>query len=339
MELTDGLKAVVEGRDLTEAEAKDCMDRIMGGEATPAQIGGFLVALRMKGETVAEITGCARTMREKVTRVDLGPGIDAIDTCGTGGDGTCTVNVSTLAALVAAGAGVKVAKHGNRSVSSSCGSADLLEALGVKIALGPEQVAACVRTAGIGFMFAPGFHAAMKHAIGPRKEMKIRTVFNILGPLTNPAGVKRQVIGVFSSALVDPIAEVLRRLGAEEALVVHGAGGMDEFSLSGPTAVAHLKGGRITRREVTPEDCGLKRSDVDAIRVPNAAEGKCAALDILNGKAGGPMRDVIVLNAAAALMVAGKVRDYKEGASLAAQTIASGVAKAALDRLVAESNR
>jgi anthranilate phosphoribosyltransferase len=338
MDISEGLKTVVEGNDLTEEQAKSCMDSIMGGEATPAQIGAFLVALRMKGETIEEITGCVRTMREKATQVKVDLGENVIDTCGTGGDKSGTINISTLSAIVAAGAGVKVAKHGNRSVSSLCGSADLLEALGVNISLTPEQVAECISKAGIGFMFAPGFHSAMKHAIGPRKEMKIRTIFNILGPLTNPAGVKRQIMGVFAKDLVEPIAHVMKNLGAEQAMVLHGDSGLDEISITGPTFVAHVSGGKVTTEEVSPEDLGIKLSSLEEIQCEDVDQNKEAALEILTGETTGAKRDVVLLNSAAAVIVGGKAETFEQGISAAAESIDSGKAKEALDSFIEISN-
>lgn len=338
MDITEGLRKVVDGNDLSQEEAKACMDCIMNGEATPAQIGAFLTALRMKGETVDEITGCARTMREKVERVELSSDEGVIDTCGTGGDSSGTFNISTVSAFVAAGAGVKVAKHGNRSVSSKCGSADLLEALGVTIILKPEQVTECIDKAGIGFMFAPGFHPAMKHAIGPRREMKIRTIFNILGPLTNPAGVKRQVMGVFDKNLVEPLARVLMNLGSEEVMLVHGEGKLDEISITGPTIVARGKAGKVTFMDISPEELGVKKSSLDDIQGKDIEENKSIAAGILSGKITGAKRDVVLLNSAAGIMVGGKAETFEQGIKKAAESIDSGKAKEALDTLVDVSN-
>ena len=334
MDITEGLKTVVEGNDLTEDQAKECMDAIMSGEATPAQIGAFLTGLRMKGETIEEITGCVRTMREKVLKVEIDAGDDAIDTCGTGGDKSGTINISTISAFVAAGAGVKVAKHGNRSVSSSCGSADLLESLGVNINLTPEQVAECIDKAGIGFMFAPGFHAAMKHAIGPRREMKIRTIFNVLGPLTNPAGVKRQLMGVFTQELVEPIAHVLKKLGSEEAMVVHGAGNLDEISITGSTSIARLSKGTVTTEEISPEDFGLKKASLEDIQGEDSETNKDITLGILAGDVQGPKRDVVVLNSAASLIVANKADTFEKGIALAQKSIDSGNAQQTLKAFI-----
>lgn len=334
MDIHEGLRLVVEGTDLSEDEAKSCMDAIMSGETTPAQIGAFLTALRMKGETIEEITGCVRTMREKVLRVELDAGNDIIDTCGTGGDKSGTINISTISAIVAAGAGVKVAKHGNRSVSSSCGSADLLESLGVNINLTPEQVAGCIRTAGIGFMFAPGFHSAMKHAIGPRREMKIRTIFNVLGPLTNPAGVTRQVMGVFSKDLVEPIAHVLKNLGAEHAMVVHGSGNLDEISISGPTFISRVKDGTVTSEELHPEDAGIESASIEDIQGEGVEANRDVTLRILAGDVQGPKRDVVVLNSAASLIVAGRADTFEQGIARAGESIDSGNARAALETFI-----
>ena len=325
-------KAVAK-QNLTEDEMIAAMNEIMEGRATSAQIGGFLVALRMKGETVEEVSGAAKVMREKCTPIPLnGGGEPLLDTCGTGGDGAGTFNVSTTAAFVVAGAGVKVAKHGNRSVSSKCGSADLMEALSISLALGPEQVGRCIEEVGIGFLFAPGLHPAMKHAIGPRKELAMRTVFNLLGPLTNPAGAGVQVIGVYDRALVEPLARVLGRLGSRSAFVVHGADGLDEMSISGPTHVARLAGGRVTTMEIRPEDAGLSSAGLEQIAGGDAARNKELTLGVLKGEPGAK-RDMVLLNSAAALVAAGKAEDLKSGAALAAGAIDSGAALAKLEAL------
>jgi anthranilate phosphoribosyltransferase len=313
------------------------MEQVMEGGATPAQIGALLIALRVKGETVEEITGAARVMRAKCTPVpcqSLLRGEPLVDTCGTGGDGAGTFNVSTVAAFVASGAGVKVAKHGNRSVSSRCGSADLVEALGVPLDMTPDQVGECIDQVGIGFLFAPALHGAMRHAIGPRREIGLRTIFNLLGPLTNPAGATAQVLGVYDPNLVEPLARVLRHLGTADAFVVHGQGGLDEISLSGPTLVARLQEGRVETFTLTPEEVGLARAGREEVKGGDAAMNARLALEVLEGKPG-PRRDMALINAAAALVAAGKAGEMREGVGLAAQAIDSGAALARLDQLVA----
>ena len=333
--IRDAIAALVEGRDLSEEEASGCMEQIMAGEATPAQLGAFLVALRLKGETVDEIVGLARVMRGRSLHVDVaGP---LLDTCGTGGDASGTFNASTAAAFVAAGAGARVAKHGNRAMSSACGSADVLEALGVKIDLAPEGVAACIERAGIGFMFAQAFHPAMKHAAGPRREIGVRTVFNILGPLTNPAGAQAQVLGVADALLAEKLAEVLGRLGTKHALVVHGEDGLDEVSPSATTCVYELRDRRVTVSRVAPADLGLAVHPRDAVRGGSAAENAAALRRVLEGETGA-LRDFTLLNAAAALVAGDLARDFKEGLALAAQSIDSGAAREKLEALVRVSN-
>ena len=332
-----GAIAKVLGREnLSVAEMQAVMTQIMTGEATPAQIGGFLVGLRMKGETVEEITAAAEVMSSLASHVELDVPY-LIDIVGTGGDGTRTFNISTASTFVAAAAGAYVAKHGNRSVSSSSGSADLLEAAGVNLGLNPEQVAEAVRTTHVGFMFAPNHHSAMKHAIGPRKEMAVRTVFNVLGPLTNPAGVKRQVVGVFAADLVSPIAEVLGKLGSEHALVVHSDDGMDEISIAAPTQIAEWQDGALTSKIISPTDFGLEGGSLDAIRVENAEESLAIINQVLDNQAG-PARDAVVLNAGAGIYVSGLVNSLQEGAARAAQVIADGSALATRDRFVAFTN-
>ncbi len=315
----------------TEAEA--VMMRIMAGETTPAQIGAYLAALRAKGETVAEITGFARAMRQHVTAVRPSRH-PLIDTCGTGGDGANTFNISTTAALVVAGAGVAVAKHGNRSVSSRCGSADVLEALGVRLDLGPEDMARCIDEVGFGFLYAPMLHPAMKHAIGPRREMGVRTVFNILGPLTNPAGASVQIVGVFARSLIEPLAQVLGELGTDMAYVVNSADGLDELSISAPNYVACLRNGYVSCLEIDPEEYGFERATLDAIRGGDAAENAQITLDILAGERG-PRRDVVLLNAGAALVVAKAVGDLHEGIAVAKEAIDNGRARQVLENLIA----
>src|SRR5476649_2829943 len=308
---------------------------MMSGEATPSQMGALLMGLRVRGETVDEITGAVTTMRAKMLAVKAPP--DAIDVVGTGGDASGSFNISTCAALIVAGAGVPVAKHGNRALSSRSGAADVLAALGVNIDLTPEQIGRCIREAGIGFMFAPAHHPAMKNVAATRVELGTRTIFNLLGPLSNPAGVRRQMIGVFSKHWTEPLAHVLKNLGAECVWVVHGSDGLDEITTAGATSVAELKDSKIRTFEVTPEEAGLKLVKPEALRGGDAEHNAKALLDVLKGKAG-PFRDVSILNAAAALIVAGKAKDLKEGAVLAAKSIDSGEAEGRLDRLIAVSN-
>jgi len=332
--IRDAIRKVVDKEDLAEAEAIAVMTEIMDGEATPAQIASLITALRMKGETVDEVTGFARVMREKSVKIPLkGEPTALIDTCGTGGDHLGTFNVSTTAAFVVAGAGVPVAKHGNRAMSSKCGSADVLEALGVAITLPPEGIGRCIDEVGIGFMFAPAHHPSMKHAVAPRKEIGIRTVFNILGPLTNPAGAKRQLIGVCEAHLVELLAGALQRLGSEHVIVAHGLDGIDELSTVGRTKITELQGGRLDTYEISPEDIGLKKADVsDLLQGEDPAASARITEDVLSGKPG-PKRDVVLLNAAAALKVAGKASSLEAGIALAATSIDSGKATAALDGL------
>jgi len=310
------------------------MDVIMSGEATPSQIGGFITGLRMKGETAEEIAGAAAVMRKKATPIipALGNGDLMIDTCGTGGDGTGTFNISTASALVAAGAGAKVAKHGNRSISSKCGSADVLEALGVAIDIEPRRVAECIESVGIGFLFAPGLHGAMKHAIGPRRELGIRTIFNILGPLTNPAGAEAQLLGVYDPKLCVVMAEVLKSLGSVRAMVVHGSG-LDEISISGPTDIALLEDGIVSRRRIVPEDLGIERAAIEDLKGGDDVENARIIRDILSGETG-PKRDVVIVNSAASLMVAGIAEDFADGIKKASDSIDSRKAKQKLDELI-----
>lgn len=331
------LKKVSSNQSLTTQESYEAMTAIMDGAATPAQIAGYLVALRMKGETVAEITGAARAMREHATPVDVGDRF-AVDTCGTGGDAKGTFNVSTLAAFVAAGAGVSIAKHGNRAASSQCGSADLLAGLGVNLDLNPQQVADCVKTIGIGFLFAPKLHQAMKYAIGPRREMGIRTVFNILGPLTNPAKAKAQLMGVFDEALVEPMAEVLLSLGSEHAMVVHGSGGYDEITTTGTTTIAEAKDGAVRVWTLDPLDVGIPRSDPDDLLGGDVARNVSISRSILSNEPS-PCLDLVVLNAAAAIVVGKKAENIKDGLETARKSISSGAALATLQSLIARSNQ
>lgn len=328
------MNQLVEGRDLSAEQMRAAMQALMTGECTDAQIGGFLVALRMKGETVDEIAAAAKVMRELATPVPIAdPYRDGlVDTCGTGGDASGLFNVSTASAFIVAAAGGRVAKHGNRSVSSKSGSADLLEAAGVELMLTPDQVGQCVAEVGVGFMFAPGFHGAMKHAIGPRKELAIRTIFNILGPLTNPADAPNQVLGVFNGHLTRPLAEVLQQLGSRHVLVVHGEDGLDEFSINAPTRVAELKDGAISEYQIAPEDVGLQRGSLDALRVDNAQE----SLDLIRGVFAGEKnvaRDMLALNAGAALYVGGQASDIAEGVQQALTAIDNDAAAQRLSAL------
>ena len=322
---------VTQRRDLTEEEAAGAMAGIMEGEATPAQVGAFVTALRLKGETVDEIAGMARVMREKALRVPVEGTV--IDTCGTGGDASGSFNVSTAAAFVAAGAGLRVAKHGNRAMSSHSGSADVLEALGARIDLTPPQVARCIAEAGMGFMFAQVFHPAMKHAAGPRREIGIRTVFNVLGPLTNPAGAQAQVLGVATPELAGKLAQALGRLGVRRALVVHGEDGLDELSISGPSTVYDLCEGELRRYRVRPEDVGLACAPRAAVRGGTPAEN-AATMRLLFQGADSPLRDFVLLNAAAALVAGGAAASLADGVACAADVIASGAARDALERFV-----
>ncbi len=339
MVFKQALEHVLAGKDLNHADMLAIMQQVMGGELTPAQIAGLLVALRVKGESVDEISAAATVMRALSTKVDIINSAHLIDTCGTGGDGIQTFNVSTVSAFVAAAAGAKVAKHGGRSVSSTCGSADVLEALGVNVNLSPDQVAACVESIGIGFMFAPNHHSAMKHAAPVRRELGVRTLFNLLGPLTNPAGAKRQVMGVFNKGLTLKLAQVLQNLGAEHVMVVHGADGMDEISFTGDTFVAELKDGKITEYTLNPAQFGLSVHDLKSIRVENAQASKDMILDVLQAKISpnkpSAARDIVLMNAGAAIYVAGLAANIQEGCELAAKVIDNGLALAKLEALKA----
>ena len=330
------LEKVVSRENLTLNEMESAMEMIMEGETTDSQLAGFLVGLRMKGETIPEITGAASVMRAKAAPVNT-EATDLIDSCGTGGDGKGTFNISTTTALVMAAGGLNVAKHGNRSVSSKSGSADLLEALGVRIDLSPKEAASCLEEAGISFLFAPNFHQAMRYAVGPRKEIGLRTIFNILGPLTNPARTDYQILGVYKEELVEPLAHVLKNLGLKSAMVVHGAGGIDELSLAGLNKTFYLKDGQVKEYNFQPEEAGLKKAPLSAILGGGVEKNKEITLDILNGKPG-PKRDVILLNSAAAFMIAGKVDDLKEGVEYAASLIDSGSARKKLQDLISCSN-
>lgn len=335
MDMKTALAIVVDNQDLSTDEMQAVMQLIMTGQATDSQIGGFLVALRMKGESIDEITGAAQVMRELATGVDIDDP-HLVDTCGTGGDGANLFNVSTASAFVVAAAGGRVAKHGNRSVSSSTGSADLLEAAGINLGLNAEQVARCIIEIGVGFMFAPAHHGAMKHAIGPRKEMGMRTIFNMLGPMTNPAGVRKQVIGVFAKDLCRPMAEVLKRLGSEHVLIVHAADGLDEISLAGDTYVAELKNGEVTEYTISPQDFDITTADLSGLTVSSAEESLRLikqALGKENSAAAEKARDIITLNAGAAIYAADLSDTLKSGVDMAADAIGSGLALAKLNEL------
>jgi anthranilate phosphoribosyltransferase len=324
------LNRLARGESLKESEASRAMELIMRDEATPSQIAGFIVALRLKGETVDEIAGLARTMRSMATPIDVDDAGSLLDTCGTGGDGSGSFNISTLSAIVAAACGARVAKHGNRAASSTCGSADVLEALGVRIDLPPAGVAACIREAGIGFLFAPVFHPSFRFAAVPRRELGIRTVFNVLGPLCNPAGAGRQALGVPEQKLAEKMADVLARLGVERALVLH-AEGLDELSTTGPSLVIEMLGGERRSYQLDPLELGLRRASRDDLRGGGPAENATIAREVLEG-AGGPRRDIVLLNASAALRAAGLARDWREGIALAAEAIDRGGAAGVLDR-------
>ena len=329
--IQDAIETVVSGRSLSTEQASDAMEQIMTGEATPAQFGALVTALRMKGETVDEIVGMAQVMREKSLHVQVDDVV--VDTAGTGGDSSGSFNISTTAALVAAGAGAKVAKHGNRAMSGSTGSADVLEALGVNIALSPESVGRCIDEVGFGFMFAQGFHPSMRFAAGPRREIGIRTVFNILGPLTNPASADRQVIGVADPSLARRMAEALGRLGSHKALIVHGTDGIDELSISAETSVWSLENGVVTESQVSPEQLGLQRAAIESVQIDSPESSAAMARGVLTGEYG-PARDVVLMNASAALVVADVAADLVEGVELAARSIDHGNALSRLDELI-----
>ncbi|MCM8801065.1 MAG: anthranilate phosphoribosyltransferase [Candidatus Omnitrophica bacterium] len=348
------IEKVVKREDLTEEEAIQVMQEIMEDRATPAQIASFITALRMKGETIEEITGFAKVMRQKATKIKIEKenivvdidrediNIDyetIIDTCGTGGDGAKTFNVSTATAFVVAGAGFLVAKHGNRSVSSECGSADVVKALGINIDIPVEKVKECIERIGIGFLYAPLYHPAMKYALGPRREIGIRTIFNILGPLTNPAGANVQVLGVYNPDLTERLASVLRNLGTRSAMVIYGEGSIDEISIIGRTRISHLKEGKINTYYVQPEDFGLKRAILEDIRGGDALRNAQIILDILNGKDKGPKREMVLLNAAACFIVADRTRDFKEGIEIAERTIDAKRALKKLEDLIKFTNQ
>lgn len=335
--IQEAIKKCISNQNLSEQEAVSVMNQIMGGEATDAQLACFITALRMKGETIDEITGCARVMRIKATRISPNlpdSSINLVDTCGTGGDGANTFNISTAAAFITAAAGVPVAKHGNKAVSSRCGSADVLAALGVNLQVTPEKVCECIEKIGIGFLFAPLLHGAMKYAIGPRKEIAVRTVFNILGPLTNPAGAAAQIIGVYDPALTGVMAEVLNKLGTKQAFVVYGKDGLDEISISGETRVSELRDGKIKQYTVKPEDFGIRSASRAEIQGGTAEENAEIIRKLFSGEKG-PRRDIACLNAAAAIVAGNGAVDIKEGLEKAYETVDSGRAAEKV-RLLAE---
>lgn len=328
--IKEAINLIISNISLSETEMAECMTEIMEGRATDAQIGAFLTALRIKGETIEEITGAARIMREKATRIKAPEGV--IDTCGTGGDMSGTFNISTTAAIVVAASGVPVAKHGNRSVSSRSGSADVLEALGINIELPPDKVERCLFETGFGFLFAPLFHPSMKFAVGPRREMGIRTIFNILGPLTNPAGARHQILGVFADKLTEPLASVLGNLGTADAMVVHGEDGLDEITICNGTRVSRYREGKVETYYVTPEDFGFQKTDLEHLIGGDKGRNAEITFSILNGEQG-PKRDIVLINSAAALVVAGIINDFKTAADIAAETIDSGKAIKKLEEI------
>ncbi len=335
--IKEAISKVVGGNNLPVELAEEVMNEIMSGLCTPAQIAAYMTALRMKGETTEEITGSARAMRAKATKIPTKHEL-VVDTAGTGGDGAHTFNVSTTAALVAAGAGVPMAKHGNRAVSSHCGSADVLSALGVNIEIPPERVGACLDEVGFAFLFAPALHASMKYAVGPRRETGLRSIFNVMGPLTNPAGAQSQVIGVYDPALTEMMANVLNNLGVFRALVVHGSDGLDEITLAGPTQVSEVREGNVRSYELTPEGEGLTAHPIDACKVTALEDNVQTTLMVLNGRTG-PARDIVLLNAAAAIYVSGRTESLKEAVPLAAESIDSGNALAKLEAVREFSHR
>ncbi|HBF36573.1 MAG TPA: anthranilate phosphoribosyltransferase [Firmicutes bacterium] len=330
--LKESLAKLIRKEDLSEAEMVEATNFIMDGQASAAQIGSFLTALRVKGETVTEIAGAAKVMREKALKVKYEAPV-VIDTCGTGGDGSNTFNISTTAAFIVAAAGIPVAKHGNRAMSSRCGSADLLEALGIKVDLSPERVEKCLKEAGIGFLFAPAFHSAMKHVVGPRRELGFRTIFNVLGPLTNPAGANCQLLGVYDASLTEVLAQVLKKLGAKRAMVVHGGGGLDELSLEGINEVSYLHDETIENFTFRAEDVGLEPASNELLRGETPSDNAQLTERILNGLEQGPPLAVVLLNAAAALMVAGVAPDFKDGIVMARQYVQDGRAYEKLQQL------
>lgn len=338
MNLQDAIKKISDHQNLTFEEAEAAMELIMQGEATPAQVGAYLMGLRLKGETIEEIAGSAKSMRKLANPAPV-KAQHVVDTCGTGGDASNTFNISTTVAFVVAGAGVPVAKHGNRSVSSKCGSADVLKELGVKLEITPAQAGQCVDEVGIGFLFAPAFHPAMKHAIGPRREMGIRTIFNILGPLTNPAGAKRQLMGVFAKHLTEPLAHVLQELGSEAVFVVHGADGLDELTTTGENHISQLRNGEISTYTLDAVTLGLKRAVLDDLRGGEPPQNAAITRDILAGKGTPAQREITMLNAAAALIAGGAAQDWQEGLHLAAQVLDSGKGLEKLEALISYSQK
>ena len=336
MNIQSALKKVIENKDLNTEEMHSIMTKIMTGQATPAQIGGFLIGLRMKGETVEEITAAAKVMRELSTKVNVNSH-SAVDLAGTGGDGSGTFNISTACIFVTAAAGGVVAKHGNRSISSKSGSADVLEAAGINLAISPEQVTDCINELGVGFIFAQKHHSAMKHAMAPRKEMAVRTLFNLLGPLTNPAAAPNQLLGVFSKEWVRPLAEVLKQLGSNHVMVVHAEDGLDEISIASSTYVAELKEGEITEYSIQPEDFGLQLSKLSSLQVDSAEESLALIQSVFNNDAGSA-RDIVALNAGAAIYVAGLADSHKAGVELALSVIANGSASKKLEALKIKTN-
>lgn len=338
MDIREALQRISEGESLSSEEMYGLLERIVSGEATDAQIGAFIMGTKMKGETVDEIVGAAKFFRERATKVPVENPDEIVDTCGTGGDRSGTFNVSTVTAFVVAGAGVKVAKHGNRSVSSKCGSADFLERVGARIDLPAEKVGRMIEEIGIGFMFAPLFHPAMRRVIGPRREVGVRSIFNLVGPLSNPAGARRQLLGVFSDSLVETLVRVLPRIGVKRAFVVHGKDGIDEVSISSPTLVGELKGEEIRVYELSPEDFGLRRSEIGNVCVENPEESVRMGLSVLEGEEG-PPRDMVLMNSALAIVASGKTDDLKTALDMAKESIDSGRAKRKLEEFVEVSNK
>ena len=334
--IRETIQKVVDGENLTERETVNTMNEIMSGEATPAQVAAFITALRIKGETIEEITGAARVMREKSTKIHTKHPF-AVDTCGTGGDGSHSFNISTTAAFVVVGTGIPVAKHGNRAASSQSGSADVLEALGVNIEIGPEQVGACIDDVGIGFLFAITLHGAMKYAIGPRREIGIRTIFNALGPLTNPAGAQAQVLGVYAPTLTEPLANVLKNLGSQHAFVVHGGDGLDEITTTTTTQVSELVDGKVNTYTLNPTELGIPTAQPSDLKGGTPEENAEMTLSVLRGEKGAK-RDIVLLNAAAAIVAGGKAADIAAGLAAAAESIDSGRALEKLEGLKAKSN-
>lgn len=336
MNIQQAIAQLVAGANLTEQEMVEVMNQVMTGEATPIQVGAFLTALRIQGETVEEVTGAARVMREKASHVDAGEGC-VLDTCGTGGDGKNTFNISTTVAFVVAAAGITVAKHGNRAVSSGSGSADVLGALGVKIDVPKETVERCLREVGLGFLFAPALHGAMKYAAAPRREVGIRTIFNLLGPLTNPANASHQLLGIYDGALIETVAQVLGNLGSQRAMVVHGDEGLDEISLCGPTSVADWRDGAVHRYTLDPEEFGFEKCPADRLTAADPAECAAIVTAVLKGEPG-PARDVVLLNSGAALCVSERVATIADGIDLARERLDSGAALETLQHLVEVTN-